>query len=236
MKKTIAFALLTGLAFGTTAFAEGMDRGPGHHRHHGHGGFFMKNLDQNSDGKVTRDEVQADVKARFAAMDTNNDGKLTPEESAQYFQAKAGEMKEKFAERLKEADANNDGKWSKQELSKMPERMFSKLDQDSDGFVTQAELDAGKEAGKERFARFKERHGDFQNKLFSRADDNSDGFVDSAEALKMAEAHFAKLDANGDGVVEKDELKAARHHHGGKHGDCHGGKGEKAKGDSDSPT
>jgi len=243
VKKTLALTLLTGLAFGTTAFAEGMDGAAGasghrdHRGHHGHhGGFFMKKLDQNSDGKVTRDEVQADITARFTAIDANKDGKLTQDETAKYFEAKAGEMKAKFAERLQEADANKDGKWSKDELSKMPGRMFTKLDQNSDGFVTQAELEAGKEAGKEKFGRFKEKHGDFREKMFSRADANNDGVVDSAEALALAEKQFTKMDSNGDGVVEGDELKAGRGHHGGKHGDCHGDKGKSAKGDTTDPT
>ncbi|HET8934960.1 MAG TPA: EF-hand domain-containing protein [Polyangiales bacterium] len=216
MKKTLTFALVTGLAFGSTAaFAEG--------REHGHGNMLNK-LDTNQDGKVTREELNADITTRFSAIDTNKDGKVTQEEASQYFTAKRDEMKQKFGERLKEADTNKDGKWSQEELSKMPERRFAKLDANSDGFVTQQELEA---RHAERVAKFQEKHGEnFKAKLWERADANSDGVVDQAEALKIADARFSKLDANNDGAVERSEFKSGHRHGRGKH-DCHGHKGAK---------
>jgi Ca2+-binding EF-hand superfamily protein len=217
MKKTLTFALVTGLAFGTSAavFAEGMHRG-------GHGEHFWNKLDTNQDGKITRDELKADVSTLFSAVDTNKDGKVTQEEASQYFAAKHAEMKAKFADKLKESDKNKDGKWSKDELSQLSQRRFSKLDTNSDGVVTQAELDAHRA---ERQARFQEKHADKpKGKLFKHADANSDGVVDGAEALKVAETHFSKLDQNGDGAVERTELKSG-HHGRGKH-DC-GDKGDK---------
>lgn len=216
MKKTLTFALVTGLAFGSTAaFAEG--------REHGHGDMFWNKLDTNQDGKVTRDELKADITTRFTAIDTNKDGKVTQDEASQYFASKRDEMKQKFAERLKEADTNKDGKWSKEELSKMPERRFAKLDANSDGFVTQQELEAHHQ---ERVAEFQEKHGEsFKAKLWKHADENGDGIVDQGEALKVADARFTKLDENGDGVVERSELKSGHHGWGKKHG-CHGDHGD----------
>lgn len=219
MKKTLTFALVTGLAFGTTAaFADGA--------HRGHGEHFWNKLDADQDGKVTRDELKADISTRFAAVDANRDGKVTQDEASQYFSAKRDEMKQKFAERLKEADANKDGKWSKDELSKMPERRFGKLDTNNDGFVTQPELDAKRE---EHRARFEAKHGEkLKGKLWKHADENSDGVVDQTEALKVADARFSKLDANGDGAVERSEFKAGHHGRGKKHG-CHGDHGNKGE-------
>jgi Ca2+-binding EF-hand superfamily protein len=219
IKKTLTLALVTGLAFGSTAaLAEGMRDGRG-----GHGERFFSKLDTNADGKVTKEELSADVTSRFAAVDVNKDGKVTQDEATQYFTAKRAEMKQKFAERLKEADANKDGKWSKDELTKMPEGKFGKLDVDSDGFVTEAELTAHHEA---RRAKFEEKHGDkadMKSKLWQHADVNGDGVVDRAEALKVAETRFSKLDSNGDGAVERSELKSGHHRHGKKHA-CHGDK------------
>ena len=217
MKKTLTFALVTGLAFGSTAaFADGM--------HHGHGKHLWNKLDTNQDGKVTRDELNADVSALFDSVDANKDGKVTQDEASQFFAAKREEIKAKHAERLQTADTNKDGKWSKDELSEMSERRFAKLDANSDAFVTQAELDAHRAARK---ARFEEKHGDRpKGKLFKHADENGDGVVERAEALKAVDTRFSKLDENGDGVVERTELKAGHHGRGKKH-DCHGEKGDK---------
>lgn len=223
IKKTLTIALVTGLAFGTSAaaFAEGM--------HRGHGEQIWNKLDTNQDGKVTRDELKADVSTLFAKVDANKDGKVTQDEASQFFAAKRDEMKAKHAERLKAADTNKDGKWSKEELSEMSERRFGKLDQNSDGAVTQAELDAHRDARK---ARFEEKHGDRaegkgKGKLFKHADENSDGVVDQAEALKAVDARFSKLDQNGDGAVERAEFKSGHGHGRGKKHDCHGEHGEK---------
>ena len=231
--KTLALALVTGLAFGTTAaFAEGMQH-DGRWHHGDMGERFWNKLDQNGDGKVTQAELKADVTSRFSAIDTNKDGKVTQDEVAQYFTAKHAEMKAKFAERLKEADTNKDGKWSKDELSKMPEQHFAKLDSNGDGFVTQAELDAHRT---EREARFEEKRGDFKEhgiKMFSQFDANGDGVVDQAEALKMAETRFSKLDTNNDGAVERSEFKAGHHGWGHKQGCDHEGNGHEGNGGKD---
>lgn len=48
--------------------------------------------DKNKDGIVTRDEMMADVQARFQAMDTNHDGKVSPEERAAYQAAMRAQM------------------------------------------------------------------------------------------------------------------------------------------------
>lgn len=219
MKKTLTFALVTGLAFGSSAaFAEGM--------HRGHGDRLWNKIDVNQDGKITREELNADVSAMFTSVDANKDGKVSQDELSQFFAAKREEMKAKHAERLQAADKNKDGKWSKDELSEMPERRFAKLDANSDGFVTQAELDAKREAHK---ARFEKKQGDRPNKggkLFKHADANGDGVIDRSEALNAVETRFSKLDANGDGVVERSELKRGHRGHGKKH-DCRGEKGDK---------
>ena len=226
MKKTLTFALVTGLAFGSTAaFAEGM--------HRGHGDFLWNKLDTNQDGKITREEMNADVSTLFASVDANKDGKVTQDEASQFFAAKREEIKAKHAARLQAADTNKDGKWSKEELSDMPERRFAKLDIDSDGAVTQAELDTQRAARK---ARFEEKHGDRpKGKLWKHADTNSDGVVERAEALKAVDARFSKLDENGDGAVERAEFKAGHHGRHGKKHDCHGEHGEHGeKGDKQS--
>ncbi len=47
------------------------------------GGHRMDRLDANKDGKITWDEVSADAKTRFDALDTNHDGFIDDAEMAQ---------------------------------------------------------------------------------------------------------------------------------------------------------
>jgi Ca2+-binding EF-hand superfamily protein len=213
MKKTIALAILSGLGIGGTVFAEAAQTGGPQHA------FFFEKLDQNADGKVTRDELKTSVLTRFTAVDTNGDGKITSDEAAQHSDAKAAELKGHFAERLKQADKNADGKWTKDELSRMPERWFNKLDTNSDGVVTQAELDAKRAERAEKFGEHREK---FREHLFSRIDANGDGAVDSTEAQTFAGTRFDKLDANQDGSVDLSEWKAGHPHGFGHHRGHHG--------------
>lgn len=101
-------------------------------------------IDTNSDGQVTADELTAQAAARFAAADANNDGALTVDEmKAQMQEHKNGRM-------LKRFDTNEDGKLSDEEMAKaadgrMGKRMtkrFEKMDADNSGSITLEEMTA----------------------------------------------------------------------------------------------
>ncbi len=49
-------------------------------RHGEHAGAFMKRMDTDNDGKISKAEALAAAAARFDAADTNKDGFLTPDE------------------------------------------------------------------------------------------------------------------------------------------------------------
>jgi Ca2+-binding EF-hand superfamily protein len=134
------------------------------------------------------------------------------------------------------ADANSDGKISKDEMTKVVANMpqggpsvddiFSKLDTDGDGSITQSEFAAGDKAHGQP-------HGgpppmmagmrnmssaDFLKQLFSDADTNGDGKITKDELTQVmantpeggssVDDIISKLDTDGDGSISQSEFLA----------------------------
>lgn len=188
MKKTL---LIAGIAALTTAplIAQGM-RG-----HEGHG--------MMATGPITRTDVEARAKARFAEMDANKDGAVTHAEIA---------------------DTRSE------HMSKMQGEMFTKMDADKNGSISRAEFDAHHQhmmsdgmatppmAGHGGMKRKHMGHGEggkarmgrMEDRMFGMADANKDGIVTEAEATQAALARFDKVDTDKDGSINDAERKAAR--------------------------
>ena len=153
-------------------------------------------------------------------------------------------------------DSNSDRKIDKSELAAATEAL-KKLDKDSDGKLTMAELrgnmgrgpregqganansPSGEErgpraSGEERAGQRREGGGDRPfggpGSVVAAIDVNSDAVLD-AEELKGAAAAIAKLDKNSDGELTMDELQVARGRGQGGRGPRDGGKagGEESK-------
>jgi Ca2+-binding EF-hand superfamily protein len=107
------------------------------------------------------------------------------------------------------ADTNADGKLSRAEFEKAMPRLagkFDSIDTNKDGQLTRAELHAWRKAHKgEKQAKAAER--------FKHADTDGDGAISRAEAEKQAPRlakKFDEIDANKDGKLTQDELRAYR--------------------------
>lgn len=132
------------------------------------------------DARVTRDEFVARHLQRFDGADANRDGVLTAEEARAAFTAGRAERRA---------------------------AMFARLDTNGDGAISRAEFDARAEARGERGGpggwRGRGGHRGGWGQL------DGDGRT-RAEAQARAEAMFARMDANGDGVLTREDREAGR--------------------------
>ncbi len=148
MRKKLIVAALTAtlmgggaaLAAAATATAQTQDMPPP-----GPGGPLLR-ADADKDGVVTRDEVLADVAARFARLDADKDGKISKEErqamkgmrGGRGMRGPGGEGREGRG-MGRRGDANGDGVISLDEQKAQALKMFAFVDRNSDGKVDQAE-------------------------------------------------------------------------------------------------
>jgi len=143
MKKTIfAAAVLAGL-MGSAAIAQGGPMGPGPM-----GGVSFEELDANSDGALTLEELQARPAARFAEADTNGDGALSVEE------VQAAMMRQRAEGMIARMDSNGDGLLQMDEMQPGDgqglSRMFDRVDADSSGDISAEEFAAMQDKMAER--------------------------------------------------------------------------------------
>jgi EF hand len=93
------------------------------------------------------------------------------------------------------------------EMTQRAQEHAAEMDLDRDGFITAAEVRSFRE--QQRAARAAEK--------FARMDTNKDGKVSIAEFTTEHTARIQAMDANGDGTIERSEMRAG-HRHGRHHG------------------
>lgn len=112
----------------------------------------FEELDADSSGEITAEDLETMRTERFATMDTDGDGSINEAEFVAKAQADAQERAAAMFARL---DADGDGVLSQDVLQSRsrggnPERMISRLDTDDSGGVSAEEFEAGMEKMAER--------------------------------------------------------------------------------------
>jgi Ca2+-binding EF-hand superfamily protein len=102
-------------------------------------------------------------------------------------------------------DANKDGKISAAEHAAGAKAMFEKMDVDKDGKVTAAEMEAGHHAVTGHAGKKSEMSAAEKIKT---VDSDGDGVLTADEHAKASESMFAKMDADKDGFLSKQEVSA----------------------------
>ena len=167
---------------------------------------------------------------RFEQIDTNKDGKISLAEltasreswltqvdtnkdgiatQAEIDASMASKRQEHLQRMFERDDANKDGRLTREE-TRLPSAWFEKADANKDGALTLAELgNAHKHAAGDKQAA-----GHGGGGKARRFDENGDGKVERQELRTAAANQFAQLDKNKDGSLTSDEFRAQRH---GKH-------------------
>jgi Ca2+-binding EF-hand superfamily protein len=206
--KSVAVLAALGLAsavllVNTAAFAQGQDRQ----------GAFLERLraaDKNADGMLSRDEAASlpRILEHFDAIDADHNGQITFEELRAFHASHHRGHGRHHGGLMKHLDKDGDGRISREEAAAAPRlaASFDQVDADHDGFLTKDELRAAHKAQRQAH--------------FAKIDTDGDGRISLAEAQANAPrlaANFDAVDANHDGFVTKDELRAAFKGHHARH-------------------
>ncbi len=162
----------------------------------------MSKIDTSGDGVVTFAEFSAAADARFAAADADANGFVTKEERRAAQKAMRGE---KRAKKFASTDSNSDGALTEAEIeAKMAERKAK---------MEARRAERGDKAGKRKERGEKAgKRGGKKGKRADRVnpDTDGDGQISLAEHATIVQAQFTKLDANADGVLSADEMPKKR--------------------------
>lgn len=231
----LVFALISLLLFslGTTLAQEkGRDgkpsKGPkGSKGGKNHAELFFKHYDANEDGKVTREEFDAgrrvkDLEAEvrdqlFKRLDKNNDGVILKKE-VKPPGGEQGRSHQQMREIFDKADLNKDGEITLEEFSTHPrfvdmnekrrKNFFDHIDRNGDGVINPKDRPEPRpKGGRDLIKAFDlDEDGTLSLAEFKKFPHHSD------EPEKELLRRFESFDSNGDGQLDKEELKKGGPH------------------------
>ena len=158
---------------------------------------YMKRVDANHDGKITREEFEQGPRTQFAGRDINSDGKINAEDrppasttSTGWFGGGGSKKMGLGAGRGNRPDLTLDTVVAKTQAE------FAKLDANADGVLDQAEL-AKQATERIEFSKKRTMHWSDQNK---------DGRLSQDEFEARTLKRFATLDLNDDGQIDASDF------------------------------
>ena len=110
-------------------------------------------LDSDGDGFLSSEELAGSKAVWLRKHDADGDGALSRDEVTAAIMQNLTEMAARMTDRMYERlDADSDGMISEAELGegKMSDRMFDRMDDDDDGMISEAEFEDAKEKMKKR--------------------------------------------------------------------------------------
>jgi Ca2+-binding EF-hand superfamily protein len=159
-----------------------------HKGKHGNRPTFAQ-MDKNSDGVLSKDEVGRRLLAKFDKVDSDNNGTLSEAE-------------------LQMAHKNRQGKAGKGHQRPT----FTEMDKNNDGVLSATEFQAGQKHRQHKAGKGRHRP------TFAEMDINSDGALSKQEVGKRLLANFDKVDSDNSGTLSEAELQAAHKNRQGKAG------------------
>ncbi|NOU06470.1 MAG: hypothetical protein HOO99_09835 [Hyphomicrobiaceae bacterium] len=181
---------------------------------------MLQQFDTNRDGKVTKDEFQAQLKKRFAELDLNNDGKIDDADRPPMLRGQGGATSSHLGRgggMGMNGIADKDGIITLDAFIAHGTKRFDTFDRNKDSSVDKVDFESlKKESADYRVKRFIHSYG---------AD--KDGKVSKEQFYAKAKERFAQLDANADGKVTRDEMPMMGR---GRGGENHGGMRERMRG------
>ena len=180
----------------------------------------MLPMDRDNNGVLSFSEFSSKSEKMFSLLDRNSDGNITRQEMDVEEQVRGEKMLSKMADRL---DRNDDQRIDKNEfisaskgrsnhrqkrIKKGPpdgnpeakkevrEAIFTALDKDKDGFLTNKELAEGRSIGPKVA----------KDMRFKKMDSNGNSKVSKEEFMSPIKKKFGELDKNSDELLDRREL------------------------------
>jgi Ca2+-binding EF-hand superfamily protein len=159
----------------------------------------LKEMDTNKDGAISLDEFLARREGGFARLDKNGDGFIDASDIAATAKENVDYRIKRF---LKDFDTDRDGKVTKEEFAARAKDRFAMRDLDSDGVIGPEDLPPGK---RDRAMRKKEG----AEKEGTKEEGKGRGWFSLERLMGRTDKRFARLDQNGDGVIDAADFEAA---------------------------